>query len=443
MAAPLIPKEALAYIKNKKLAPAFSYKDVWNEEHATMFTVAKAMQIDVLSDIKKAVEQAVEKGETLESFRKNLAPTLRAKGWRGKKDMDDPLTGKTENSRQGSDRRLKTIYDTNIRSAYQEGRWERSHASTSHPYLMYRVGNSKNHRQEHLAWDGLILPKDDPWWNSHYPPNGWGCKCWVQAVTGERKQRLEKSGVAVPPSVDGTPGYTVPVQTKAPPTRYKTWLDNRTGRVEKMPAGISPGFNWNPGRMGREVPLFDDFMKKGKEGFHEYFEETAKTILTSQIKRDELASFIDRAYDGNIDGYKQTPVGFIESKVASWLKQNKSLEVGDSVTISLEARLLSGAKGQRHSHAGDGIGKSGAMNIIENLVFGQVYYDGKNSRHTHEGNLIYFFPHSENRISKITVNPSYPAGHRDSKITGPVVRSIETVSALEFENLTKSMIKIK
>jgi hypothetical protein len=37
--ADIIPKEALAYLKNKKLRPGFSYKDVWHEEHATAFTV--------------------------------------------------------------------------------------------------------------------------------------------------------------------------------------------------------------------------------------------------------------------------------------------------------------------------------------------------------------------------------------------------------------------
>ena len=52
-----IPKEALDYIKNKNLKVGFSYKDVWNEEHATAFTVAKAMQIDVLSDLKKLLKK--------------------------------------------------------------------------------------------------------------------------------------------------------------------------------------------------------------------------------------------------------------------------------------------------------------------------------------------------------------------------------------------------
>ena len=59
----LIPEDALNYIKDKNLKVGFSYKDVWNEEHATAFTVAKAMQLDVLSDIKKAVEKALERYE--------------------------------------------------------------------------------------------------------------------------------------------------------------------------------------------------------------------------------------------------------------------------------------------------------------------------------------------------------------------------------------------
>jgi SPP1 gp7 family putative phage head morphogenesis protein len=435
----VIPKEALDYLKKKNLKTGFSYRDVWNGEHATNFTVAKAMQLDVLSDIKQAVEQALEKGETFEHFKKNLAPALQQKGWWGKKQMQDPVTGKMINAQLGSGRRLKTVYATNLRSAYQEGRWERSQASASHPYLMYRVGNSRHHRKEHLAWDGLILPKDDPWWNAHYPPNGWGCKCWTQAVSEARRARLEQTEIKAPPSADGTPGHTVPVRTQAPPTRYKTWVDNRTGRVEKIPAGISPGFNWNQGRMGREVPVFDSFMKKGKDGFHEDIEAVAKTILTSQIKRDEFESFVEKAYDKKISGYRAAAAGFIDKSVASWLKKNTGMETGDSVTISLEARLLTGKKGLRHSHAGDGIGKSGAMTVIDALLYGQVYYD--------RGNLIYLFPHSANRMSKITVNPRLPRGGRGSSIIGPSIVNIESVGATaadkEFERITEGLQKIK
>ena len=244
MADKLVPKQALDYIKNKKLHPAFSYKDVWNEEHATAFTVAKAMQLDVLSDIKTAVEKAIENGTTFEQFKKEIKPTLMKKGWWGRKEMTDPLTGKTVDVQLGSDRRLKTIYSTNLRSAYQKGQYDRTMASDLHPYLMYKLGASVHHREEHLRWSNLILPKDDPLWNSIMPPNGYGCKCYTIAVTQARKEKYEENGVpAYNPGTQKT--VRVPVQTTAPKPDYRNYFNERKGTLERIPQGITPGFNWN------------------------------------------------------------------------------------------------------------------------------------------------------------------------------------------------------
>ena len=243
-----IPKEALDYIKNKNLKVGFSYKDVWNEEHATAFTVAKAMQIDVLSDLKKAVEKAIEDGQSFETFKKNIKPTLRQKGWWGKKKMTDPLTGDVIDAQLGSDRRLKTIYNVNLRSAYQKGQYDRTMASDLHPYLIYRVGNSVKHRDQHLAWNGLILPEDDPFWDSHFPPNGYGCKCYTRAVSEARKKKYENEGIKIPPTVDGSGGGILKIKTKPPIAEYKQYFNERKGYVEKIPKGITPGFNWNQGK---------------------------------------------------------------------------------------------------------------------------------------------------------------------------------------------------
>jgi uncharacterized protein with gpF-like domain len=253
--ADIVPKEALAYLKNKKLQPAFSYKDVWREEHATAFTVAKAMQLDVLSDLHSAVVNAMEKGQSFESFKKNLKPVLQQKGWWGKKEMTDPLTGETVNAQLGSDRRLKTIYQVNMRSSYQKGQYERTMQSDLHPYLMYRIGPSVNHREDHVSWDGLILPKDDPWWDSHFPPNGWGCKCYTRAVTEVRKKQYEENGIPTAPLLDGTGGGNIPAKTQAPPLKYKTYFNERKGTVEQVPEGVDPAFNWNQGKAGNKAAL--------------------------------------------------------------------------------------------------------------------------------------------------------------------------------------------
>lgn len=49
-----------------------------------------------------------------------------------------------------------------------------------------RPGHAKHH--------GLVLPKDDPFWDTHYPPNAWNCRCKVNAYT---KSQLEKRGYEV------------------------------------------------------------------------------------------------------------------------------------------------------------------------------------------------------------------------------------------------------
>ena len=282
--ADIIPKAALDYIKNKNLKAGFSYKDVWNEEHAASFTVAKAMQLDVLSDMHNAVIQAVEKGQSFDTFKKSIKPTLQQKGWWGRKDMTDPLTGRTVDAQLGSDRRLKTIYNVNMRSAYQKGQYDRTMESDLHPYLMYRIGPSVKHRQDHESWDGLILPKNDPFWDSHFPPNGWGCKCYTRAVTESQRKKYETEGIPVPPRADGSGGGTLRIKTEAPPVTYKAYVNERKGIVEKVPVGVDPSFNWNQGKAARDAGA-----RAALENAQARYAEAARNAGAEMASRQETA----------------------------------------------------------------------------------------------------------------------------------------------------------
>jgi len=233
MAAGPVPSEALEYFRAKRLQPAFDYRDVWRAEHDLMFTVAKAMRFDLLSDIRDAVGEALAEGQTFAEFQQRLTPILQAKGWWGKGQAYDPQAGERVEAQLGSPRRLRTIYRTNMRTARAAGQWDRvQRTKRTHPYLLYQLGPSREHRPEHRGWLGLLLPVDDPFWRTHYPPNGWGCKCWVRQVSRREAERLIASGR---------------VSTTAPQIRTRLWVNERTGEEQRIPQGIDPGWDYHPG----------------------------------------------------------------------------------------------------------------------------------------------------------------------------------------------------
>jgi hypothetical protein len=409
---PMIPKEALDYIKRKSLKPAFSYRDVWNEEHATGFTVAKAMQTDLLQDIKGAVEAAIENGQTFDAFRKDLRPTLEGKGWWGRKTMVDPVTGKTVDAQLGSNRRLKTIYQTNIRSAYNQGVWERGQASPAHPYIMYRIGPSQNHREEHRAWDGLVLPKDDPFWNAHYPPNDWGCKCYPRFISQATYERFKASGVPSPKAVDGSGGGSIPIKTDRPPEQYKTWVDARTGRVERLPVGIGPGFGWNPGLAGRPVPVLDTALTKARANYPTQYEELARTLMTNTIMAERHRSFVDRAAAKAIDKRYLDPVGFLDRRTLAALARRGTVPTSNA--ISLEAGLVQSAKLDRHALKGERPAIEDWYLIVDYLLDASIYEDG--------ADLVYL-SETPSGIMKVVVTPAPKKGGslHGSTFRGPTV----------------------
>jgi hypothetical protein len=123
---------------------------------------SKATALDILEVIHNAVDQALAEGRTLAQFKKELTPVLQQLGWWGESEEVDPVTGETVNAQLGNPRRLKVIYRTNLRTARAAGQWDRIQRSQqTHPYLLYQLGPSENHREQHQAWEGLLLKAED------------------------------------------------------------------------------------------------------------------------------------------------------------------------------------------------------------------------------------------------------------------------------------------
>ncbi|HOW76502.1 MAG TPA: phage minor head protein [Candidatus Competibacteraceae bacterium] len=80
--------------------------------------------------------------------------------------------------------RTRVIYETNLFTSYSAGRTQQmKDVAASRPWWRYRHSDASVHPcKEHRAWSRKILHADDPWWATHTPPNGWGCKCYLETL---------------------------------------------------------------------------------------------------------------------------------------------------------------------------------------------------------------------------------------------------------------------
>ena len=195
----LAPEKAIEYFKSKGYAFSWDWHDVWQDAHNKAFTVAKAMRMDVLQDIHDAVQKSLTDGQTFQQFKKDLTPKLQAKGWWGRKLVGTTgPTGKTQGATEvqlGSPSRLNTIYQTNMQTAYMAGRYKQQMDMVAdRPYWEYVAVMDAKTRPAHAALNGKVFRSDDPFWKTHYPPNGFNCRCRVRTLS---ETALKRSGAPV------------------------------------------------------------------------------------------------------------------------------------------------------------------------------------------------------------------------------------------------------
>lgn len=231
----LPPKEAIKYFQSKGNAISWNWYEVWQEAHAKVFTVAKVTKLDILLDIRNAVEKAIRDGTTLQQFKKDLVPKLIDQGWWGK----DKDTG----AQLGSPSRLKKIFEININVAHSAGRYNQMMDNKDfRPWWKYMAIEDNRTRKSHLKLNELVLKFDDPFWISFYPPIDWLCRCKVMALSD---RNLERENITPISSEGKLRTENRLISKKSGEMKPVTIFTNpRTGL--KTATGI--GWNYNPGK---------------------------------------------------------------------------------------------------------------------------------------------------------------------------------------------------
>ncbi len=211
--------EAIDYMRGKLDLPTKKWTDIWEGMHTRAFVVAGAMKSEVLTDLHNAINDAITKGTTITEFRKAFDATVKKNGWTYK---------------GGRGWRTGVIYDTNLRTAYAAGHYKQMMdpaVRAARPYWRYIGGLSEHPRPLHLSWSGTVLRYDDTWWDTHYPPSAWGCKCRVVSASATE---MERDGHQISP--------------KAPDNGTYEWTNPGTGEIMTIPKGVDPGWAYNVGK---------------------------------------------------------------------------------------------------------------------------------------------------------------------------------------------------
>ena len=217
-------------LKNKNNIPKKYYNAIWKEANINGFTVAGAMQEDLLKDIKTALLKARKENIPLAEFQKTFDILVAKRGWTDfyVKKFNDANTGRIYKRW-----RAKVIYETNLRQSYSAGR-EQQARDLGRQYKVYKSILDDRARPRHKGWHNTVLPIDDKWWDTHTPMNGWGCRCYVNYVNKNQAERIAGK----------------PLDELKAPRSYKVpKIVRKNGRrtLVRVPAGIDPGFDYNPG----------------------------------------------------------------------------------------------------------------------------------------------------------------------------------------------------
>lgn len=240
----LPPEEAIAFFRKKGLARSFAWQEIYGAQHDFFFTVAKMMSVSLLEDTHAEILAALEDGRSPQQLGRDLKKLLAKRGWWGKALQDDPLTGEKTLVQLGSNQRVRTIVNTNLRTAYSAGRYERQdRTKDAFPILVYKSRMDGRERPQHHAWHNTALPISHVWWKTHYPPCDWGCRCRTVSMT---LKMAERRGLKI--------------GEQPPHFGNREWKNKRTGEVMEIERGIGAGWDYHPGRAKLEGlapdPLF-------------------------------------------------------------------------------------------------------------------------------------------------------------------------------------------
>lgn len=180
--APRPHKEAEGLIAGKKVVAREVFYKLLPELRARAFTISGVECANVMQRVRDSIAALPRGGEegTWDKVKEKVVAEL------------DPWLG------DGAERRATLLLRAHGFQAFQASNWRVAQEDEDTTHLQYLATEDDRVRESHLALNGVTLPKGDPFWDKHYPPWDWGCRCRVRPmnpdlVDMEREEDLQRA----------------------------------------------------------------------------------------------------------------------------------------------------------------------------------------------------------------------------------------------------------
>lgn len=377
----LPPQDALEWFRAKHIKISPDALSMLDAVRAHAFTVTGVLRAEVLQDIGTALENALAQGKPLAQFIDELKPVLQARGWWGV--PHDPATGEVRMGRGMTPSRLRTVYNTNLQSAYMSGRYRQQLANAKQrPYWQYVAVLDNRTRPTHRAMNGRIFKYDDPVWGIAYPPNGYNCRCRVRALSDYNLQ--DEGGV-----LSSSEGQleTVQVETGPKDKRMAVPVTGLRDPVTRQLWRPDVGFDHSPaqGSLGVDVALAQRVAAlKSSEVRTQVWQQ----LNGSPARYQQYVQWANRVLNNRAAANSVQVIGFVDDAVTAFMAQHTPQVTPVRVLAINEKRLLH-ADMQRHHDEGIALNREQLMMLPKIISHpDDVYYDKRHHNYVYVRRLV-------------------------------------------------------
>lgn len=163
---------AARWLYSRQLFTSDDFRQLDQQAQQAAFTVARTSSIDAVRSVQGALAEAVRTGQGLPDFRETVKESL-ARSALGEAGVE-------------------TLYRTHVglaQAAGQRAVIEHPLVGDEFPYLLFSATHDSRTRHDHLEMEShgqngtAIYRRDDPIWQSLWPPMGWNCRCGIVPLT--------------------------------------------------------------------------------------------------------------------------------------------------------------------------------------------------------------------------------------------------------------------